>query len=70
MKPIAKPGDYLISYFDELDDEMWQELVDDDGLFRCREVANQKIKAIPTLKSYRICKVVDNSKYNTWSVTK
>jgi len=62
MKPIAKIGDYLISYFDEDDNEVAQE-ISQEGMLGSKEIAASKEFA-----SYRIAKIVANSKYDAWGV--
>ena len=66
MKPIINEGDYLISIFNEQDDEVEQIHIT-QGLNRAVEITNQVVRNYPAGYSYRIMRCLKNSKYNIHS---
>jgi hypothetical protein len=63
MKPIIAEGDYVISLFDDKDDEIKQVHVK-QGLNFSVNQADEMLRNYPVGYSYRIMRCLKNSKYN------
>jgi len=66
MKPIIQEGDYVISVFDETDNEIKQILIP-QGLSFAVDNANDTLRNYPIGYSYRIMRCLKNSKYDIHS---
>lgn len=65
MKPIIYEGDYLITYHDINDNELHQEI--GKSLQQSRALADQYMSDHPEVRSRRILRCFDNTKYNKWT---
>ena len=65
MKSILREGDYLISYYDDSDNEVAQQTAPNVAL--AYDTADMTLADSPQYTSYRIVRCIRNSKYNRWS---
>lgn len=70
MKPIAKPGDYILSVFDSTDNEIKQ-ITWRRGLMELERLVTRYLRYtndhLNKGYSARWSKVLGNTKYNVWS---
>jgi hypothetical protein len=66
MKPIINEGDYVISLFDDKDDEVKQIHIT-QGMMFAIEQAKELLRNYPVGYSYRVMRCLKNSKYNIHS---
>ncbi len=66
MKPIISEGDYVLSLFDENDNEIEQVHIT-EGLTRSIEMGKEALEIYPDVHSYRVMRCLKNSKYNIHS---
>ena len=72
-KPIAKPGDYLVSIFDELDNEIRQRVYRSSKwkVMRIMQRYNNYVfRHTQQRYSYRVSMIIENSKYGRWTPEK
>jgi hypothetical protein len=71
--PILPEGDYFIRKFDPTDDEIAQE-VSAKGLMFCKAECESWLDEVDPTRglgySYAISRILVNSKYNKWKVSK
>lgn len=66
MKPIINEGDYVISIFNESDDEVKQ-VRTNQGIISATKDSDDLLRNYPVGYSYRIMRCLKNSKYDIHS---
>ena len=66
MKPIVHEGDYVISLFDETDNEIKQINVK-ESMLTAIESGKEMLRNRPAGYSYRVMRCIKNSKYSIHS---